>query len=308
MTEASRRAIRTLHVVAAFYVVVGLVVAGAAALSGDRLSTFLGFLIISAALAAAVVVHSVLRLHVHLAALAGKLDDVRERLHRLERAAAQDKLASGDLAESSAAHGASARVINLNLAATGNGDPAVLAAATLERHSFPRLVSTMEHFPPAPGAADGAADDDDAADEVDSTDESHAGVITGTDAPDLTGGAPVVLRDLMGEWRVAQREGDAASCRRIYAAMVDTVGVAETAVLAAELRRIEDRVEKQLREEFAGCVRRQDFRGALVVGEKMTSQLVGRAVVQDFAKLRPALVRRAATQPTADAPRLNLVR
>ncbi len=307
MTETSRRAIRTLHVVAAFYVVVGLVVAGAAALSGDRLSTFLGFLIISAALAAAVVVHSVLRLHVHLAALAAKLDDIRERLYRLEHAAPEGRPPSGDLAESRAEHDAPARIINLNLAATGSGDPAVLTAATLERHSFPRLASTMDEFPPAPGVVVETSGDS-CPDRVDSAGESQGEEFTALDDTDARRGEPVVLRDLMREWRKAKQECDAVSCRRIYAAMVDTVGAAETTVLAAELRRVEDRVEAQLREEFTGCVRRQDFRGALAVGERITAQLAGRAVVQDFVKLRSALLRRAASQPVADTPRLNLVR
>lgn len=306
-TETSRRAIRTLHVVAGFYVVVGLVVAGAAALSGDRLSTFLGFLIISAALAAAVVVHSVLRLHVHLAAIAAKLDDIRERLHRLERPAAEDRSGIGDLTVNRTECGAPARIINLNLASTGSGDPAELTAATLERHAFPRLASTMDEFPPERGAFVDTSGED-RADRVDSVGESLGKELTALNEGDAMRDEPVVLRDLMREWRKAKQECDAVSCRRIYAAMVDTVGIAETTVLATELRRVEDRVEAQLREEFTGCVRRQDFRGALAVGERITSQLAGRAVVQDFAKLRSALLRRAASQPVADTPRLNLVR
>ena len=148
MAETARRTRKTLYIVAGLYVAVGFVVLVGAALAGDPLSAFLGFLIVSGALAVAILVSSVLRLSARLSAIDEGLADIRAQLDRIENS----RPLAGTL---TAAMPADGDPDMLDLAAIGLGDPASITAATLDRDVFPRLVKTMHEAPPPEPAGPG---------------------------------------------------------------------------------------------------------------------------------------------------------
>lgn len=290
MMESSRRATKTLFVVAGLYVAIGLVVAASAAFAGDRLSTFLGFLIISGALALGVLMQAILRLTTRLSGLGDRLDLVHDRLYQIERRI--DRFESrGSPAEPEI----SARTIDLSTA--GCGDPGVLTAATLDRSRFPRLVTVMEHAPvpmddmgqakavrPGPMAfpVDGPGEPQPAFDEVQAIHEQTM--------------APVITRNLLREWRVGLRDGDLAACRRIFSALVDTADTSTVLPLSAQLQELTERTEQRLRAEFSAAVRAREFAAALRVGAQMSELMPGHALADEFEKLRPHLLRKLTSE------------
>lgn len=282
--EFGRHARRTLYVVAGFYVIVGFVAATASAVSGDRLGTFLGFLIISGALGGAVILRSVLNVEAGVAVLREAVVDARDRLAHLERGL----LAPREPARTTetAATDSGARQL-LDLASIGQGDPSVLTAATLDRAVFPRLVASMEEDPPAQSYPPTATFADIP------TEVPHVGTdfaIQPDSTADVTT-APASI-NLLRQWKIALRNGDLAGCRAVYAAIVDTAGPEEADPLRVQIEELADRVERSLRNAFASHVRSQDFAAALALGERMTHLLPDRAVVAEFHRLEPHLRRR----------------
>src|SRR3972149_464761 len=148
MMETSRHTTRMLYVVAAFYLVVGFVAASVSALNGDRLGTFLGFLIISGALGATALLRAVLRIGVRLSAIGDAMTEMHSRLGRLETGLneVRDHVGHGGCSAGDAGD-----VRMLDLAAIGSGNPDVLAAATLDHEAFPRLLAKTEEELPAQG-------------------------------------------------------------------------------------------------------------------------------------------------------------
>ncbi len=122
IVDTTRRTRKTLYLVAAFYVLVGVFALAAGALLGDRLSAFLGLLIICGAIEVALGVRVVLRLGVHMASVGERLEDVRDRMEQIERAG--EPLDTTGLEESPTQ--------TLDLAAIGRGNPNELTAATLD--------------------------------------------------------------------------------------------------------------------------------------------------------------------------------
>ena len=147
MKKTSRHTTKTLYVVAAFYVVVGFVAATVSALNGDRLGTFLGFLIISGVLGGTALLRAVLRIGVRLSAIGDAVAELHSRLGRLEAGLneVRDHAAPGGYSA-----GEAGAVRMLDLAAIGSGNPDVLAAGTLDHEAFPRLMAKPAEEPPAP--------------------------------------------------------------------------------------------------------------------------------------------------------------
>ena len=79
-----RRMRTTLYIITACYVIIGFVIAIPAALGGDRVSTFLGFLIIGGALGVAAGVNIVLKSIGRLAIIEDQLAQVAGYIHSLE--------------------------------------------------------------------------------------------------------------------------------------------------------------------------------------------------------------------------------
>lgn len=184
MADLNRRTRKTVTVVSAFYVVIGFCLAIPAAVDGDRLSTFLGFLIISGALAAGVLISAVFSLGARLETLEKRMSNGRHPIQhrRRKRSWTADRpglipggqagapLAGADVdthqidghrgkhtdrprhaVELDGAseidmdeHDRTPRITMLDLVAIGPGDPALLTAASLPHSTFPRLVASSD--------------------------------------------------------------------------------------------------------------------------------------------------------------------
>lgn len=307
---SARRTKRTLYIVTALYVAVGFVLSIGAAVAGDRLSTFLGFLIISGALAVAALFNAIFRVSARVQELAEKLDGVHEGLNGTGQPARTD--------QPDDTPSASSPIQMLDLANIGLGDPGMLAAATLDRATFPRLVTTMDEEPPAEGAGPGAgffddvaaiaphlravgpADDTgdgDGAERVTTRPEHHRFRKAGParDPEDVA----VRPKDMLGAWRKAVHEGDLPACREILAALMDTADRETVAALSDVLSALADRKERELRASFSSCLARHDYAAALAVGDEILSLLPDRPVAADFERVRPLLLQRAEANAAA---------
>jgi hypothetical protein len=80
----SRQTQRAIHIVAAFYVVVGLGLTTYAALSGQALTALVGFMIVSLALGSAVLLLTMIRLGECVSDVAGRLGCLEDSLVRME--------------------------------------------------------------------------------------------------------------------------------------------------------------------------------------------------------------------------------
>jgi len=269
--EFGRHARRTLYVVAGFYVVVGFVAAAGSAVGGDRLGTFIGFLIISGAIGGAVALRSILHVEACVSAMSEALLDARDRLTHLERSVGALREPTQGIDPRSV--DAAARKL-LDLASIGSGDPSLLTAATLDRAVFPRLVASMEEEPPAQSA------------EV--TDTTTSSGEPETEGASLTPASINLLR----QWRIALRNGDLAGCRAVYSAMIDTVGAEEAEPLRVQIEQLADRVEQSLREAFVAKFRAGDLAEALALGERISHLLPDRPVTTEFRRLEPHIRRR----------------
>lgn len=289
LLDSVRGTKKTLYVVAAFYVVVGFFLAISAAVQGDRLGTFLGFVIISGALVTASLFRAVLRIGLRISSVGESLDDVSSRLARIERTGPKTRPK-----KNASDRRATDRVIDLGGSAPV--DASLVAAATLDRAYFPRLVdSKLEHpremtpaskMPSKPGGATPA------------TTEVTAG--------DGAGAARVSTRNVLRTWKVALRERDFATCREMYAAMVDTVEPQLVVRLSEQFESLARECEQTLREQFAVCVREQDFDGALSVGRDIVRLMPDRLIAQEYTKLEAHLLRRRAQAQHKSSPPLRL--
>jgi hypothetical protein len=279
MMETSRHTKKTLYVVAAFYVVVGFVAATASALNGDRLGTFLGFLIISGALGTTALLRAVLRIGVRISAIGDAVKEMHARLGRLETGLNEVRSRSG---LDGRTMGNAGGVRMLDLAAMGNGNPGALVAATLDHEAYPRLVKTMEEEPPAQSDEVAARGEEQSA----SSDQTQA-----------------TTKNLLRQWAVALGDGDLAGCRGVYTALVDTAGEEAVASLGEQIEELADRVERSLREAFSSRVRAGDYAGGLAIGERICSLLPDRPVTAEFQRIRPYLLGRLSREAsTSDQP------
>jgi len=282
MLETSRHTKKTLYIVAVFYVVVGFVAATASALNGDRLGTFLGFLIISGALGTTALLRAVLRIGVRISTIGEAVADMHERLDHLETGLNEAREGAA-LDERSAADADGVRM--LDLAALGGGNPGVLTAATLDHEAYPRLVATMEEEPPALSNEVVARGEEQSASSWTIQAES-GGSCPEEDQTELT------TKNLMRQWRVALRDGDLAGCRGAFGALMDAAGSEAVAPLGVQIEELSDRVERSLRETFSSRVRAGDYAGGLAIGERICSLLPDRPVTAEVQRIRPYLLAR----------------
>ena len=278
--ESSRRTRRTLYLVAGLYVAIGFLLL-AWGLNGDLAIAFLGFLLISGTLAFSVLLSVVLGVSIRLTLINDALDGIRGRMTRL--ATSLD-----DLNERTRARDEE-RATLLNLAAFGSGEPDVLAAATLERQRFPRLVWTMDDAPPAESVAD-------TTDGAPSHTDHH-------EPPAM----PFTERNIPRAWRMAVREGDVPACRRLLSTLLDTAEPELVEALTGQLNALEARTEQSLRSSFARCVREGRFEDALSAGARLVTLFKDRPVAEEFERIRPWLERRLVEPEGADTPPLASV-
>jgi len=260
--DFSRNSKKTLYVVAGFYVLVGFVLAIASVVGGDRLGTFLGFLIISGALVGAVMLRAIMHLGEQADELAHALDEMRHCVLSGEASVSEQ------LREIKEAAG----VRMVDLTTFGSGDPSSLTAATLDRDAFPRLMKAMDDAPPPLAAA---------SESVEKVVGQAELVLPERDGP--------ATKNLLRQWKVAVREGDLAECRRVLSTMVDVATREELVPLEAQLAALTARVERKLRSAFSAHVRNRDFAGAIAVGNQITELLPGTPVARDFEAVRSQL-------------------
>ncbi|MHC4695680.1 MAG: hypothetical protein ACYTFA_02935 [Planctomycetota bacterium] len=322
ISQAARHTRKTVFIIAGVYVGIGFFVAAPAALRGDPLSAFLGFLIVSGALAGAVALNALLRLGVHQSEVGEAIDDVRTSLQRLERnGPSHNTCGTGsqpakDMGCEPVPHTAQSTAM-IDLAALGNGDPSVLTAATLDRSGFPRLVTTMEEPPPTADDI-GLMEDGPSTETAEnhprdlwhrfSTGETHGLETRATLTPAThPHGAGLTTRNLLRAWKVALRDGDLQTCRSVISALVDTVGPERLAPLKSLLQDLTDRTEQSLRKAFSDCLARKDYAGALQIGEQICTLWPDHGVAADFRRVKPRLQRLAGGQERPTTPDVAVI-
>lgn len=288
MMESSRHTKKTLYIVAALYVIVGFVAATASALNGDRIGTFIGFLIISGALAVTAMLRAVLRIGVRLSEVGEAVVDMHAQLGRLETGLNEVR-ERASLDGQSAANAGGVRM--LDLAAMGSGNPGVLTAATLDLEAYPRLVATMEEGPPARSEKGIERSKDGSASAWTFQEESDGVGPVGDQTERST-------KNLLRQWRAALRNGDLARCREAYTALMAAAGAEAIAPLGEQIEELSDRMERSLREAYSSRVREGDYAGAMAIGERICNLLPDRAVTAEVQRIRPYLLARLKRGPS----------
>jgi len=319
LLEITRDTKSTLYIVAVFYVLIGFALATWGLVAGDRLGTFVGFVIISGALATTALLRAVLRMGVQLSSIHESLERLRTDLvrpaapspthpvmvptglgkpamtaafqsatsdtHSLSNAS-QDTQGTRPLAAPTLKQ--TLPTIDLANAPMENAD--VLAAATLERGVFPRLVRAMEAEPPAQSAGAVSLVDDDPGDEI------PVDALEWFDGP-LAETASVrsaaAVRNILRSWGVALRERDLPTCRRVFAALEDTADASVVDPLRQPLAELIVRIERELRDEFTQRRRAGDFPGMLRVGQCICALIPERPIADEFRRIEPHILRRA---------------
>ncbi len=272
-----RRTRRTLHLVAGMYVAIGLVVSGAGALTGDRISAFLGFMIVAGALGAAAMFGVVFRTVARMGTLDKAVGDLRSSLARIEALMEKNQSSSrDDQAE---------EVRVLNLASVGGGELGAITAATLHRSGFPRLVTAMGADRPVAFGADRPTGD-----MVGPTPEFHP--FEESSRRTISPGE-VAEKDLRQTWSAAMRSGDLVACRTVYAALVDQAESETVSAMAASLDALALRHERRIRQRFAECIQAKQFGKALAIGAEIGPLFPNHPLSDEFERLRPILERRA---------------
>lgn len=269
----------------------GLLLTVLAALSQRWLMALLGSLLLACALAGFLAARQLVELVARTSDLSDGLEQIRRQLERITGTVERD---DQDSAEAST-------MSTNDLATFGQGDPSKLVAARLDRDAFPRLVAMMEAEPPPEAAVIGpdavlgpAAEGETALEESD----RHA---TESDIPALA------TKDPLRAWRMGLRNGDLASCREAYAALVDTVDAAALGPLEMKLNELADRTESSLREAFAVYRRQCDCVGMITVGERICSLLPDRPVAEEFRRVESHLRRLAALGTASATPPLRIL-
>lgn len=251
--------------------VVGVGFAIKALMAGDRWAVFVALLLILLATFAQISMRSL------LVAMNG-------RIARLERVV-QGLSRRMDTATSKTSNPPNEEDVEpattvLDLANVGVGNPNVLAAATLDRSRFPRLVETMDRSTQSHGAEKSTNSIGPAQQPVAATSADES----------------VSILNLMRQWKLAQRAGDLSTCRQVFSAFIEVADDVRITPLRRELSLLSDRVERELRTKFSDCMGRRDFPGMLDVGEQIIALLPDRSVADDYRKIEPHIVRRVAEQ------------
>ena len=274
-----RRTKRTLHLVVGMYVAIGLVVSGAGALTGDRVAAFLGFVIVGGALGAAAMLSVLFSTVARMGTLDKSVGDLRTSLARIEELLEKNQSSRRD------ENAEQIRV--LNLASVGGGDLDAITAATLDRSVFPRLMTAM-------GSEQGAASSSARSDGEIAEPRSDP-LASEESLRQTTSRVEVAGKDLWLSWKTAMRNGDLATCRSVYAALVDFAETDTVADMAASLDALALRHERRSRRRFTECVQAKQFSEALAMGAEIGTLFPNHPLSDEFERLRPLLERRASS-------------
>lgn len=282
LIESVRRTRKTLYLVAGLYVAIGFVVAATTAVEGNFLGTFLGFLMISGALSVGIIARTALHVLVRIASIEESLGEFSERVEGLIPLVRSEASPSAQIRQPVGQ--SDQPTPTLDLAKIGLGDPEVLAAATLDRDVYPRLVSSIDEAPDdAPTGMHAQSRESGAASGESNGQPPHAG----------SNGHSVTTKNLLHQWKSAMADSDLKKCRQVLSALVDLVEPNAVAPLRTQIHDLEDRVEHSLREQFSREVRGREFTAAILTGGRLCELLPDRPVAAEFQRLKPILTRRA---------------
>jgi hypothetical protein len=122
----------------------------------------------------------------------------------------------------------------------------------------------------------------------------HAG--NAGDQPAGADAAGLAVEGRLRQWETSLREGDLATCRRVYATLVETADTATVGSMGRSLQLLADRIERSLRDSFSKCARERDYDGLLAIGEQICKLLPDRPVAEEFKRLKPHLLHRCRPQ------------
>lgn len=288
----TRGAKAILYAVTALYMIIGLVVGVSAALSGNGLDVFVGFLLITGAMGIAALGSLLFRLAARVARLGEYIEEIQDRLDRITPAPNSSDTPSQE--ESSAPL--------MDLAAIGRGNPSELAAARLDRDVLPRLVTLMEDKPPPEASKTQEPQTPDAI-----STEPAAQCVGRDRHRNDTWATTAAFKNLSREWKLALRHGDLAACRAVFAAFADTLDPSTLAPLELQLGRLADRTEESLRKAFTDSLHRRDYAGMLMVGERICKLLPERQVAEEFKRIRLQLMRGSPRDTEGSPPTLRVI-
>jgi len=265
---------KTLYFVTGIYVAIGLLLAIFAAVNGNLMGTLVGLVISSGAMLAATLFRTLYRVGLRVSEIGEHLDEVRQRLRQMTEHSGAGTGASGALA------GAAVK----DIARDAHGDPSLITAATLSRATYPRLVTAMEAQPPA--HCDSAPPDEVAV-------ATMMGTPHAADADTRAAGRDY---EPMQTWNAALLDDDYATCRAMYAILVDTVEPRAVVQLGEQLEALARRTEESLRVRFGEAVRNRDFDTAVTIGRDILRLMPDRTVAEEYREIEPHLLRRRAAQ------------
>jgi hypothetical protein len=101
-----------------------------------------------------------------------------------------------------------------------------------------------------------------------------------------------IQEDAIHRWEIAFVRGDLVTCRTVFSILVDTASPDLVAELEEQLRDLERRTGRRLREAFNENVRCEDYAGALATGTEILRLLPNSSIAADFERIRPHLLRR----------------
>ncbi len=278
-----RRTRKTLYVVTSLYVFLGLVILVGAAVIGDPLSSFIGFVIVSGALGAAVVLVNIFRVSETMDRLREDVRTLSDDVHSVKVDAALNHVPP-------AIERVTDEMASLDLTTLGGGEVLAITAATLDRDRFPRLFVSMD-------------DHERGTDHVheSSSDADAEGVVTWSEA---SGGHGVASRNLLREWNIAMRSRNLRDGQRIFSALVDLGDIHLVDSLQKELARLADSVEHRFRTEFSALVNARQYDKAMALGDEITVLYAGQPLEAQFLDLRPTLQRAMAKTAALDQTRI----
>jgi hypothetical protein len=102
----------------------------------------------------------------------------------------------------------------------------------------------------------------------------------------------VSIKNLLTSWKSALREGDIATCRSIYSAMVDVTDPVELESLCGQMELLADNIESRLRLRFSQGMQDHDFDDMLETGEQICTLLPDRSIAQKYRQIKPHLLRK----------------
>jgi len=308
VASANRHKVRSLYVLAALYVIIGLGVAALSAVNGEPLGAFLGFLIVSCTIGGTALLRAIWRLNAQAAALSDRLAAISAFTHRLEHAAHErERITAEEAAEPTQL---------LDLAAIGAGDPSPLTAAVLPRASYPRLAQALEERdsrvsgPPTSVGPDVRFEkrdrvaNNDLASQPTNGAKTSRGSGNGHLAPHESSDAVQAADEhaeepgpmsnvMMRRWKRAYREGDLQACREVFSAFEPIADADLVRSMHEQLEEVVQRTERRLRLQFQQLVHEQQFDQALRVGGEIMRLLPNRPIAREFSRIRPHLERKA---------------